>query len=240
MRVGRANHQSGFTIIELLIVIVVIGILAALILTAYGNIQGKAQASVTKNIVQQYSKALLAYKVDNGHYPRQEDLDQNEISALPNNVNNGGACLGTGYAQYCASSNAPAVELNSFHALMKPYVGANPPNISPHDVPIVVDPGSNFSLTITGVAYIYQYPNSSPGPDSGSITLDSSGPNENVGFSFIIYALDEPKAECVGGRTMALLDMGGNFDVSTNPKYTLQDDKNTACVVLLADSVVQP
>jgi general secretion pathway protein G len=92
MRVGRANHQSGFTIIELLIVIVVIGILAALILTAYGNIQGKAQASVTKNIVQQYSKALLAYKVDNGHYPRQEDLDQNEISALPNNVNNGGAC----------------------------------------------------------------------------------------------------------------------------------------------------
>ena len=235
----KKQPTSGFTIIELLIVIVVIGILAALILVAYGNIQARAQSSVTKNIVQQYTKALMAYKVDNGHYPTSEDLDQNEVAALPENVI-GGACLGTGYAQYCASSNAPAVELQSFHALMKPYVGANTPNISPHDVPIVVDPGSNYSLTITGIAYVIQGPTSSPGPDHGSITLDDSGPNSNIGYSFLIYALDEPDAECIGGRTMALVDMAGNFGINTHPKNTLKDDKNTACLVMLEDSIVQP
>ncbi|MBP6880544.1 prepilin-type N-terminal cleavage/methylation domain-containing protein [Candidatus Saccharibacteria bacterium] len=233
MRVGRAKHQSGFTIIELLIVIVVIGILAALVLTAYGNIHGKAQASVTKNIVQQYTKALLAYKVDNGHYPTNDDLDQNEVAALPENVI-GGACLGTGYSQYCASSNAPATELQSFHELMKPYIGTVP-NISPHDIPIVVDPGSNFSLTITGVAYVIEEPNPSGSADSGSLDGDIY-----VGYSFIIYALDEPDAKCVGGKTMALADMNGNFETQSDPKNTLKDDKNTACVVLLADSIVQP
>lgn len=234
MRVGRTqkDRESGFTIIELLIVIVVIGILAALVLVAYGNIQGKAQASVTKNIVQQYTKALMAYSVDNGHYPTVEDMDPSEIAALPANVTHG-ACLGTGYSQYCSSSNAPTAEIQSFHELMKPYVGSETPNISPHDVPIVVDPQNSFSLTVTGIAYQHTPPSVSG--NSGALDGDY-----NVGFSFIVYALDEPDAQCVGGQPMALVDMGGNFETESNPKNTLKDDKNTACVVLLTGSIVQP
>jgi prepilin-type N-terminal cleavage/methylation domain-containing protein len=40
-----AQKQNGFTIVELLIVIVVIGILAALVIVAYGNIQDRARTS---------------------------------------------------------------------------------------------------------------------------------------------------------------------------------------------------
>lgn len=65
----RFGRQKGFTIVELLIVIVVIGILAAITVVAYNGMQQRARdakrASDAKNIV----KALEAYKATNGNYP---------------------------------------------------------------------------------------------------------------------------------------------------------------------------
>ncbi len=60
---------KGFTIVELLIVIVVIGILAAITVVAYNGIQSRAygaKAAATANI---YAKALSIYKNTNGYYP---------------------------------------------------------------------------------------------------------------------------------------------------------------------------
>lgn len=61
--------KSGFTIVELLIVIVVIGILAAITVVAYSGIQARAENSKTVSAVQAYKKALLHYAIDNGSYP---------------------------------------------------------------------------------------------------------------------------------------------------------------------------
>ena len=69
---NNSTHKSsrnGFTIVELLIVIVVIGILAAITVIAYNGIQGRAKYSLMQSDLKSITKALELYKVDNGNYP---------------------------------------------------------------------------------------------------------------------------------------------------------------------------
>ena len=65
------NHrkQIGFTIVELLIVIVVIAILAAITIVAYNGIQQRANDAQADAGLNQIKKALEIYRADNGSYP---------------------------------------------------------------------------------------------------------------------------------------------------------------------------
>lgn len=63
------DRKSGFTIVELLIVIVVIAILAAISIVAYRGIQERSRYSTMKNDMSTIRKALELYKVDHGGYP---------------------------------------------------------------------------------------------------------------------------------------------------------------------------
>ena len=60
---------SGFTIVELLIVIVVIAILAAISVVAYTGIQARARDSQRQHDIKQIVAALEMYYLDNGAYP---------------------------------------------------------------------------------------------------------------------------------------------------------------------------
>ena len=60
------GKQSGFTIVELLIVIVVIGILAAITIVAYNGIQQRAQASAIVSDLRAAEKAFHSYKAATG------------------------------------------------------------------------------------------------------------------------------------------------------------------------------
>jgi len=61
---------GGFTIVELLIVIVVIGILAAITIIAFGNIQARARDNARYADAKAIVKALELYKASNdGQYP---------------------------------------------------------------------------------------------------------------------------------------------------------------------------
>lgn len=62
-------NRRGFTIVELLIVIVVIAILAAITVVAYNGIQNRAKDTQTDGSVSQIKKLLEHYMVDNGAYP---------------------------------------------------------------------------------------------------------------------------------------------------------------------------
>lgn len=64
-----APKQKGFTIVELLIVIVVIAILAAITIVAYNGIQQRAKNSQRQQDIKIIAKALELYYTDNGRYP---------------------------------------------------------------------------------------------------------------------------------------------------------------------------
>jgi len=61
--------QTGFTIVELLIVIVVIGILAAITIVAYNGIQQRARDAQRQSDISTIKKALEVYYAANDRYP---------------------------------------------------------------------------------------------------------------------------------------------------------------------------
>lgn len=63
---NNRGHRTGFTIVELLIVIVVIAILAAITIVAYNGIQERSRDSIRKSDLATIKKALIMYESDNG------------------------------------------------------------------------------------------------------------------------------------------------------------------------------
>lgn len=62
-------NKRGFTIVELLIVIVVIAILAAITIVAYSGIQNRANDVAVQSDLANIAKKYELYKVDNNIYP---------------------------------------------------------------------------------------------------------------------------------------------------------------------------
>jgi prepilin-type N-terminal cleavage/methylation domain-containing protein len=90
---GRARYQ-GFTIVELLIVIVIIGVLATISTVAYNGVQQRANNAARVSEAVAWKKLFLAYKATNGAYP-----------SMPV----GGYCLGTGFpGAKCRDYNSPS------------------------------------------------------------------------------------------------------------------------------------
>ncbi len=63
------SKNSGFTIIEIIIVIAIIGILLGSVLTGYNTVRESAQISKVIYFKEDLRKALVAYKEDMGFYP---------------------------------------------------------------------------------------------------------------------------------------------------------------------------
>lgn len=64
--------QNGFTLLELLVVIVIIGLLAGLVAPRYFDQVGKSNTKVAKAQINALEKALDQYRLDVGIYPSTE------------------------------------------------------------------------------------------------------------------------------------------------------------------------
>jgi type II secretion system protein G len=71
---SKTNDQ-GFTIVELLIVIVVIGILAALVITTFTGIQQRARNTERQTDIKAIHGQVEAYYAANGAYPHRDQVN---------------------------------------------------------------------------------------------------------------------------------------------------------------------
>jgi general secretion pathway protein G len=89
------NNNSGFTLIELMVVIVILGILAGLIIPRIMGRPEEAKQLKAKMQIESLETTLKLYKLDNGMYPDTEQglqalIEQPETGALPKNWRKGG------------------------------------------------------------------------------------------------------------------------------------------------------
>lgn len=80
-RVDKAR-SAGFTLLELLVVIVIIGLLAAYVGPKYFSQLGKSEVTVARAQIEAFEKSLDTYRLDVGRYPTTEE-GLNALMAAP-------------------------------------------------------------------------------------------------------------------------------------------------------------
>lgn len=103
----KNRSRAGFTIVELLIVIVVIAILAVISIVVYNGIQNRAADSAVQSDLRNMGSVLMNYNVLNGRYPVGE-LELSTTGVKASEVGYGRHLIdgGTGYTYnllYCST-----------------------------------------------------------------------------------------------------------------------------------------
>lgn len=68
----KHSKYRGFTLLELLVVMVIIGLLAGYVGPKYFNQLGKSEVKAARAQLNALEKALNVYRLDTGHYPDQQ------------------------------------------------------------------------------------------------------------------------------------------------------------------------
>src|ERR671918_15894 len=69
---ARAARLGGFTLLELLVVVAIIGLLAGYVAPRYFGQVGKSEVNAAKAQIDALEKALDQYRLDTGRYPPNE------------------------------------------------------------------------------------------------------------------------------------------------------------------------
>jgi len=200
-------QKRGFTIVELLIVIVVVAILAAITIVAYNGIQQRASNTSRINSASQYIKLLSAYAVQNGKYPTFTD----------------GACFGTGYtSSQCSnsglSSTSPATvtEQLTFNSQLS-SVG-NIPNFAK------LNSSATGNGSETG-AFIYGLGTTNETPSRWyRLVYFLQGDNQDCGVQRVLRATDGTSAIGTGAY---------GTGISTGPRNSNFNGGRTWCIISL-------
>ncbi len=91
----RASAQHGFTLLELMVVVVILGILAALVVPKVMSRPDEARVTAARQDIASLQQALQLYRLDNQRYPTTEQglqalVIQPETEPIPPNWKPGG------------------------------------------------------------------------------------------------------------------------------------------------------
>ena len=81
------SSEGGFTLVELLTVLVILGVLAALVLPKFTGRTEEARVTAAQTQITTFGTALDAFEVDTGSYPRGQDGLQ-QLIVQPSDINN--------------------------------------------------------------------------------------------------------------------------------------------------------
>ena len=84
LKMLNSTDERGFTLLELLVVMVIIGLLAGYVGPKYFSQIGKSEQKTAKAQIISFGKALDNYRIDTGHYPGTE-YGLAALNAKPNN-----------------------------------------------------------------------------------------------------------------------------------------------------------
>lgn len=167
--------SPAFTIVELLIVIVVIGILAALVMSTFASVQSRARDTKRSDDIAAIKKALELYKADKGTYP-----------VATANPDNGGWELSTDVA-------------GSFMEYLKPYMGEvplDPLNTSTNSYWYYRYPPGQYGCPVeNGGFYVLRasaYEDAANKPKGNGVNCPSGSQNDpGLGGKLYLYSLFE-------------------------------------------------
>lgn len=83
----RRTARAGFTLVELLLVLLILGILAAIVVPKFSGRSEQARRAAAKTQIVNFGVALDTFEIDNGYYPKGKNGLQ-DLVVQPRDANN--------------------------------------------------------------------------------------------------------------------------------------------------------
>lgn len=219
---GRAvtSLRSGFTIIEVVVVLVVIGILSIILIVSYSSIQTTARKQAAEADAQGIASALTKHKSTKGTYPASLD----ELTSKPKTESSFQYAYNAANDTYCLTSSVKGASVYVVSGNSKPKDGGCPGhgiNGEPPITNLVKNPGVRTNTT--------GWSNAANGATATAARVATGGPSGVVDSFYRLSTTTAPT-----GSPVSLIPTGSGTNaipIEPSTTYTYSIYVRSSCAV---------